>query len=92
MASRNTAIVTGASKGVGAAVVQAFLDRGYNVVGNARTFSGETLAPTPNLVLVEGDIGLATTASKVAQAAIQKFGAIDHVVTNAGMFSIQAVH
>src|SRR5580704_1831249 len=89
MTSRKTAIVTGASKGIGAAVVQAFLDRGYNVVGNARSFSNKTFSPSPNLALVEGDIGLATTASKITQTAIQKFGSIDHVVTNAGMFSVK---
>jgi NAD(P)-dependent dehydrogenase (short-subunit alcohol dehydrogenase family) len=89
MASKKTAIVTGASQGIGAAVVRAFLDRGYNVVGNARSFSGEGFTPTPNLAFVEGDIGLATTAEKIEQAAIQKFGSIDHVVSNAGMFSIK---
>ena len=87
MASKKTAIVTGASQGVGAAVVRAFLNRGYNVVGNARSFSGEGFTPTPNLAFVEGDIGLATTAEKIAQAAIEQFGSIDHVVSNAGMFS-----
>jgi len=87
MASTKTAIVTGASQGIGAAVVQAFLDRGYNVVGNARSFSSASFTPSPNLALVEGDIRLATTAEKVTQTAIEKFGSIDHVVTSAGIFS-----
>jgi NAD(P)-dependent dehydrogenase (short-subunit alcohol dehydrogenase family) len=89
MASKKTAIVTGASQGIGAAIVQAFLDRGYNVVGNARHVSGESFTATPNLALVEGDIGLATTAEKIAQTAIEKFGSIDHVVCNAGIFSVK---
>jgi NAD(P)-dependent dehydrogenase (short-subunit alcohol dehydrogenase family) len=89
MASNKTAIVTGASRGVGAAVVRAFLDRRYNVVGNARTFSSESFTPAPNLALVEGDIGLRTTAEKLAQVAIETFGSIDHVVSNAGIFSIK---
>jgi hypothetical protein len=45
-------------------VVQTFLDRGYRVVGNARSLSSESFTPAPNLALVEGDIGLATTAEK----------------------------
>src|ERR1700677_988297 len=89
MASKETAIVTGASQGIGAAVVRAFLDRGYDVVGNAHSFSSASFTPSPNLALVQGDIGLATTAEKIAQTAIEKFGSIDHVVTNAGMFSIK---
>jgi len=87
MASTKTAVVTGASQGIGAAVVQAFLDRGYNVVGNARSFSSASFTPSANLALVEGDIRLATTAEKVTQTAIEKFGSIDHVVTSAGIFS-----
>jgi NAD(P)-dependent dehydrogenase (short-subunit alcohol dehydrogenase family) len=87
MASKKTTIVTGASQGIGAAVVRAFLDRGYNVVGNARSFSSASFTPSPNLALVEGDIGLATTAEKIAQTAIEKFGSIDHVVSSAGIFS-----
>jgi NAD(P)-dependent dehydrogenase (short-subunit alcohol dehydrogenase family) len=87
MTSKKTSIVTGASHGIGAAVVRTFLDRGYNVVGNARSFSGESFAPSPNLALVEGDIGLATTAEKIAQTAIKQFGSIDHVVSSAGIFS-----
>jgi len=79
MASKKTAIVTGASQGIGAAVVQTFLDRGYNVVGNARSFSAANFTPSPNLALVEGDIRLET--------AIEKFGSIDHVVSSAGIFS-----
>ena len=87
MASKKTAIVTGASQGIGAAVVRAFLDRGYNVVGNARSFLSASFTPSPNLALVEGDIRLAATAEKIAQAAIEKFGSIDHVVSSAGIFS-----
>jgi NAD(P)-dependent dehydrogenase (short-subunit alcohol dehydrogenase family) len=87
MASTKTAIVTGASQGIGAAVARAFLDRGYNVVGNARSFSSAGFTPSPNLALVEGDIRLATTAEKIAQTAIEKFGSIDHVVSSAGIFS-----
>jgi hypothetical protein len=72
MANEKTTIVAGASQGIGAAVVRAFLDRDYNVVGNARSFSGASFAPSPNLALVEVDIGLPTTAEKITQPAIGK--------------------
>jgi NAD(P)-dependent dehydrogenase (short-subunit alcohol dehydrogenase family) len=85
--TQKTAIVTGASQGIGAAVVRAFLERGYNVVGTSRdaTKSAE-LKASDKLVLVDGDIGKAATAQKVVDAAIQKFGSIDVVVNNAGIF------
>ncbi len=87
MASKKTVIVTGASQGIGAAIVQAFLDRGYNVVATSRSVSKAGFAPSPNLALVDGDIGQAATAENVTQTAITKFGSIDHVVNNAGVFS-----
>src|SRR6201990_4101 len=86
--TQKTVIVTGASQGIGAAVVKAFLERGYNVVGTSRnaTKSAE-LKASDKLVLVDGDIGQAATAQKVVEAAVQKFGSIDVVVNNAGVFS-----
>jgi NAD(P)-dependent dehydrogenase (short-subunit alcohol dehydrogenase family) len=89
MASKKTVIVTGASQGIGAAVVQTFLDRGYNVVATSRSVSKAGFAPSAKLALVDGDIGQAATAEKVAQTAIDKFGLIDHVVNNAGIFSVK---
>ena len=89
MADKKTVIVTGASQGIGAAVVRAFLDRGYNVVATSRNVSKAGFAPSPNLALVDGDIRQATTAENVAQTAIDKFGSIDHVVNNAGIFSVK---
>lgn len=89
MTSKKTVIVTGASQGIGAAVTRAFLDRGYNVVATSLSFSGVDMGPSPSLAFVEGDIGQATTADNVAQTAINKFGSIDHVVNNAGLFSVK---
>jgi NAD(P)-dependent dehydrogenase (short-subunit alcohol dehydrogenase family) len=89
MASGQTVIVTGASQGIGAAVVQSFMDRGYYVVATSRRVSSAGFAPSPNLTLVDGDIGQQATAEKVSAAAIAKFGSIDHVVNNAGIFSVK---
>src|SRR6516164_3224171 len=87
MASKKTVIVTGASQGIGAAIVRAFLDRSYNLVATSRSVSKAGFSPSPNLALVDGDIGHPSTAEKVAHTAINKFGSIDHVVNNAGIFS-----
>ena len=85
-----TVIVTGASQGIGAAVVQAFLARGYNVVGTARNATkSKELSASERLALVDGDIGQFETAKKVAELAIKKFGSIDAVVANAGIFLVK---
>jgi NAD(P)-dependent dehydrogenase (short-subunit alcohol dehydrogenase family) len=86
--TKKTVIVTGASQGIGAAVVKAFLERGYNVVGTSRNATKSTeLKASDKLLLVDGDIGHAATARKVADLAVQQFGSIDVVVNNAGIFS-----
>jgi NAD(P)-dependent dehydrogenase (short-subunit alcohol dehydrogenase family) len=85
--SKKTVIVTGASQGIGAAVVQAFLDRGYNVVATSRSMTRSGFAPSSTLALVDGDIGQAATAEKVTTTAITLFGSIDHVVNNAGIYT-----
>jgi NAD(P)-dependent dehydrogenase (short-subunit alcohol dehydrogenase family) len=89
MTNNQTVIVTGASKGIGAAVVRSFLDRGRNVVANSRNIHNSDFASSPNLVLIDGDIGEAETAERIVQAAIAKFGSIHHVVNNAGIFSMK---
>ncbi len=83
-------IVTGASVGIGAGAAKAFLDRGYNVVANSLDFKNSALAPAEKLVLVDGDIGKASTAAKIVDTAIGKFGSIDGVVNNAGIFFTKA--
>ncbi len=87
MASGETVIVTGGSQGIGAAIVHAFLKRGYNVVATSRSISKAEYSPSPNLALVDGDISRAETAEAVTKTAIERFGAIDHVVNNAGIYS-----
>ncbi len=87
---RKTVIVTGASQGIGAAIVQAFLARGYNVVGTARKATkSKQLTASDRLALVDGDIGQFETAQKVAELAVTNFGSIDAVVANAGIFIVK---
>jgi NAD(P)-dependent dehydrogenase (short-subunit alcohol dehydrogenase family) len=82
-----TAIVTGASSGIGLSLTQELLQRGYRVVANSRTITkSRELMPSEDLVLVDGDIGEKSTAAKVALAAIDHFGRIDLLVNNAGIF------
>ena len=83
---RKTVIVTGASRGIGAAIVEAFLTRGYNVVANSLNSAKNEFCGVPNLEFIKGDIGQKRTAEAIADAAISRFGSIDHLVNNAGIF------
>jgi len=85
MPDHKTAIITGASRGIGAGLVEAFLKQGYNVVATSRTVS-QQLTASAALVLVDGDIGKPETAAKVVEAAIKNFGGVDVLVNNAGIF------
>lgn len=89
MSGRKTAIVTGASGGIGAGLVEGFLREGYNVVATSREASRK-LTGSGSLVLVDGDIGKPQTATSVIEAAINTFGAIDVLVNNAGIFLTKA--
>jgi NAD(P)-dependent dehydrogenase (short-subunit alcohol dehydrogenase family) len=85
MADKKTAIVTGASHGIGAGLVEGFLRVGYNVVATALNAS-ESLTASPSLVLIDGDIGKEETATKVVGAALEQFQSIDVLVNNAGIY------
>src|SRR6267378_1463881 len=88
--NQKTVIVTGASRGIGAGIVQAFLSCGYNVVGTARSATkSKELSASDHLALIDGDIGQFETAQRVAELAIKKFGSIDAVVANAGIFVVK---
>jgi NAD(P)-dependent dehydrogenase (short-subunit alcohol dehydrogenase family) len=85
-----TVIVTGASQGIGAGVVRAFLARGYNVVGTARhATKSKELPLSDHLAVIDGDISQFATAQKIAELAVTKFGSIDAVVANAGIFLVK---
>jgi len=80
---QKVAIVTGASQGIGAGLVVAFLARGYRVVATSRTIrpSGD-----PALLSVAGDIGDPETGPRVVAEALARFGRVDTLVNNAGIF------
>ncbi|MFI6406717.1 SDR family NAD(P)-dependent oxidoreductase [Streptomyces sp. NPDC050548] len=85
MSTRNqkVAIVTGASQGIGAGVVDAYRKLGYSVVATSRTIAP---ADDADILTVRGDIADPATAERVVAAAIERFGRIDTVVNNAGVF------
>jgi len=85
--TQKTAIITGASRGIGAGLVESFLKRGYNVVANSRHITkANPFAASANLALVDGDIGDRNTAAKIVDTAVSKFGRIDVLINNAGVF------
>jgi NAD(P)-dependent dehydrogenase (short-subunit alcohol dehydrogenase family) len=84
---QKTVIVTGASQGIGAGVAQSFLDRGYNVVANSRNITkANPFAAATNVALVDGDIGDRRTAAEMVDTAVSRFGGIDVLINNAGVF------
>ncbi len=84
---RKTAIVTGASQGIGAGIVKAFVERGFNVVANSRKVTQSTeVAASHEVALVDGDIGAPATAARIVETALSRFQSIDVLVNNAGIF------
>jgi len=85
--SPKTAIVTGASQGIGAGIVKRFVERGFNVVANSRKVTQSTeVAATDHVALVDGHIGEPATAAKIVEMALSRFKSIDALVNNAGIF------
>jgi NAD(P)-dependent dehydrogenase (short-subunit alcohol dehydrogenase family) len=84
---RKTAIVTGASQGIGAGIVKAFVERGFNVVANSRKVTQSTeIAASDHVALVDGHIGEPATAARIVETALSRFKSIDALVNNAGIF------
>ncbi|PCE23870.1 3-oxoacyl-ACP reductase [Paraburkholderia acidicola] len=81
--SQKVAIVTGASQGIGAELVKAFRERGYRVVATARSVKPST---DPDIIAVAGDIGDRSVAKRVINEAVTRFGRVDTLVNNAGIF------
>ncbi|MBW8794011.1 MAG: SDR family oxidoreductase [Streptomyces sp.] len=80
---QKVAIVTGASQGIGAALVEGYRKLGYAVVATSRTIAP---ADDAGVLTVQGDIADPATAERVVAAAVERFGRIDTVVNNAGVF------
>jgi NAD(P)-dependent dehydrogenase (short-subunit alcohol dehydrogenase family) len=80
---RKVAIITGASQGIGAGLVEGFLGRGYRVVANSRTIRP---VDSPDVVTIAGDVSDPQAADRVVAEAIGRFGRIDTLVNNAGIF------
>src|SRR5580704_16088081 len=85
MSGKKTAIITGASGGIGAGLVEGFLKEGYNVVATSLR-PNRKFAASSSLVLLDGDIGKQQTTVEAVDAAINNFGTIDVLVNNAGIF------
>ena len=83
MYNKKVVIVTGASQGIGAGLVQAFRDRDYGVVATSRSIKPST---DPNIVTVAGDIGHRETAAQVFEEGLRRFGRVDSLINNAGIF------
>jgi NAD(P)-dependent dehydrogenase (short-subunit alcohol dehydrogenase family) len=81
--TQKVAIVTGASQGIGAGVVAGFRRAGYAVVGNSRSIAS---VDESGYLTVQGDIAEAETARRVVDRALDRFGRIDSLINNAGIF------
>ncbi|WP_405468862.1 SDR family NAD(P)-dependent oxidoreductase [Streptomyces canus] len=81
--SQKVAIITGASQGIGAALVEGYRKLGYAVVATSRS-----IAPVDDadVLTVQGDLAGPATAGRIVEAAVERFGRIDTVVNNAGIF------
>jgi NAD(P)-dependent dehydrogenase (short-subunit alcohol dehydrogenase family) len=85
-----TAIVTGACRSIGAAPVEAFLNRGNGVVANSRNIGqSKPFEASAKLALVAGDIGDPETAARVVATGVARFGRIDVLINNAGIFILK---
>ena len=89
-----TVLITGASSGIGLDVAKGFLKRGAHVVLNSRhaeklSAAAKTLGNADRIAQVPGDIGDKTTGEKMVQTAIERFGSVDVLVNNAGIFGIK---
>jgi NAD(P)-dependent dehydrogenase (short-subunit alcohol dehydrogenase family) len=84
---KTTVIVTGASQGIGAGIVNAFVARGFNVVANSRKVTQSTeVTASDGVALVDGHIGDPAVAAQVVETALSRFKSIDVLINNAGIF------
>ena len=82
-AEQKVVIITGASQGIGAELVKGYRDRNYRVVANSRSIKPSS---DPDILAVPGDIADPKTAERIVTQALERFGRIDSLVNNAGIF------
>ena len=80
---QKVAIITGASQGIGEALVKGYRDRNFRVVATSRSIKPSS---DPDILAVAGDIADPKTAQRVVSQAVERFGRIDTLVNNAGIF------
>ncbi|MFC4478741.1 SDR family NAD(P)-dependent oxidoreductase [Flavobacterium chungangensis] len=90
-----TIIVTGASTGIGKSIAQLFLEKGYNVVINSANLQNlettfKELGHANQLAMVHGDVSRIATGKELVQTALDRFGSVDVLVNNAGIFEPQS--
>ncbi|MDS7595435.1 SDR family oxidoreductase [Agrobacterium tumefaciens] len=81
-----TVIVTGASQGIGAGIVAGYRKLGWNVVANSRNISPSLYGADKAIHTVAGDVSNPATAKHLVEAAIDRFGRVDTLINNAGIF------
>lgn len=89
--NKKTAVVTGASSGISLALSHALLEAGWKVVATARTIT-QTQVPTKSYIPIDGDIANSETADQVFNVAREKFGHVDLLINNAGIFVPKSFH
>jgi NAD(P)-dependent dehydrogenase (short-subunit alcohol dehydrogenase family) len=82
-AERKVAVITGASQGIGEGLVRGYLERGYRIVANSRSIKPSS---SPDVLAIPGDIADPKVADAVIAGAIERFGRVDTLVNNAGVF------
>jgi NAD(P)-dependent dehydrogenase (short-subunit alcohol dehydrogenase family) len=82
-AEQKVVVITGASQGIGAELVKGYRDRNYRVVANSRSIKSSS---EPDILTVPGDIADPKTAQRVVSQALERFGRIDSLINNAGVF------
>ena len=80
---RKVLVVTGASQGLGEGFVKAYKERGWRIVGNSRSIKPSN---DPDYITVSGDVGDPAIARKVVQTALDRFGRVDTLINNAGIW------
>lgn len=87
MTAKKTAIITGASSGIGLGLTTALVEHGYRIIANSRHITeAGTVTPSEDVILIDGDIADPNVARRIVETAVHRFGRVDLLVNNAGIF------